>query len=114
MVVSVMLVLFFMFYWLYSNQVVNSLQANDNIVTMRVASEVQSAIDYVYLAGDGTEYNTTIRTSGVNVTIADGEVVARSAYGTHYLPLLTDDVNATDIYPGDITIRNNGGVIGIG
>ncbi len=113
-VVSVILVLFFMLYMIYSSQLVNSQQANSNIVTMRVASAVQSAIDYVYLAGDGTVYNTTIETSGTNVTIANGVVEASSVYGAAYLPLLTDNVNATNISTGNMIVRNSGGVISIG
>lgn len=113
MVVSAVLLLFFMLYLLYAGQITNSRQADDNIVAMRVASAVQSAINYVYLAGDGTEYNATIRTSGMNVTIADGVVEARSVSGADYLPLLTDNVNATEIHAGSMMIRNSGGVIRI-
>jgi hypothetical protein len=89
----------------------NSEQADSNIVTMRVASEVQYAIDYVYLAGGGTVYNTTILTSGTNVTIGNGVVEADSVYGTAYLPLLTDDVNATNISAGNYVISNDNGAI---
>jgi hypothetical protein len=108
------LLLFFLFYMLYANQIVIAGQANDNMVSMRVASAVRSAINYVYLAGDGTQYNATFRTSGINVTIEAGEVVARSAFGASYMPLLTDRVNATSIGTGNVIIRNHGGVIGIG
>ncbi len=113
-VVSAVLLLFFMFYLLYAGQITNSAQADSNIVAMRVASAVQSAINYVYLAGDGAQYNATIRTSGMTVTIAGGVVEARSASGAHYLPLLTDKVNATEIHAGSMMIRNSGGAILIG
>ncbi len=112
-VVSAVLILFFMFFALYSGQLVNSAQAGDSIVAMRVASAVQSAIDYAYLAGDGAEYNVSIRTSGVNVTVSGGEVVASSRYGVHYQPLLTDNVNSTVIVAGPAIFRNRGGVIEI-
>ena len=110
-VLSVMLILFYVFYMLYANQIVNSYQADERIVAMRVAAAVQSAINYVYLAGDGTVYNTSIRTNGMNVTIMNGVVEVRSDFSGYYLPLLTNRINTTTINPGDMTIRNNLGVI---
>jgi hypothetical protein len=113
-ILSVMLILFYMFYALYANQTINSYQANERIVSMRVATEVQSAINYVYLAGDGTAFNTSIRTSGINVTISNGVVEARSQFSEYDLPLLTNRINITTINPGTVVLRNNRGVIGIG
>jgi hypothetical protein len=108
------MLLFFMFYALYTNQIVISYQANEKIICMRVATAVASAIDYVYLAGDGTVYNTTIRTSGMNVMVSNGIVVASSNFSSYSFPLLTKSMNDTPIYPGSITITNRNGVISIG
>ncbi len=112
-VLSVMLVLFYIFYALYANQIVISYQADEKIMAMRVASSVQSAINYVFLAGDGASYNTSIRTSGMDVKIINGVVEAHSGFSSYYLPLLTNRVNVTTINAGDISIRNNLGAIEI-
>ena len=113
-ILSVVFILFYIFYALYANQIVNSYQADASITSMRVASGIQAAINYVYLAGDGTTFNTSIRTSGINVTISNGVVEARSEFSEYDLPLLTNRINATTINPGDIALRNNLGVIEIG
>jgi len=113
-ILSVVFILFYIFYALYANQIVNSYQADESITSMRVASQVQSAINYVYLAGDGATFSTSFRTSGMNVTISNGVVEARSEFSEYDLPLLTNRINMTTINPGDITLRNDHGVIGIG
>ena len=113
-VFAAMLLLFYVFYSLYISQATISIQANEKLSAMRVASGVRAAINYVYLAGDGTVYNTSLRTSGLNVTISNGVVGVESRYAGYYLPLLTTKINATSIGPGDLVIRNDKGAILIG
>ena len=112
-ILSVMLLLFYVFYMLYIDQLTNSWQANEKLVAMRVASGIRSSINYVYLSGDGTVYNTTIRTHGYNVTINNGVVGVESDFAAYFLPLLTANINATTINQGDVVFRNDGGVINI-
>lgn len=113
-ILSAMLLLFYVFYMLYISQVSNSWQANEKLVAMRIASGIRSSINYVYLAGDGTVYNTTVRTQGYNVTINNGVVGVESDFAAYYLPLLTNNINVTSIEQGEMLITNNKGVIGIG
>lgn len=112
-ILSAMLLLFYIFYMLYIGQVTNSWQANEKLVAMRVASGIRSAINYVYLSGDGTVYNTTIRTHGYNVTIYGGVVGVQSDFAAYYLPCLTPNINASTVNQGDVMFRNNGGLIEI-
>lgn len=113
-ILSAMLLLFYVFYMLYIGQVSNSWQANEKLVAMRIASGIRSSINYVYLAGDGTVYNTTVRTHGYNVTINNGVIGVESDFAAYYLQLLTDNINTTTIEQGEMLITNNKGVIEIG
>jgi len=112
-VLSAMLLLFYVFYLLYMDQVANSFQANEKLTAMRIASGIRAAINYVYLAGDGSVYNTTIRTQGYNVTLINGVVGVESDFAAYYLPLLTKNVNATTVNQGEVVFRNDDGVINI-
>ena len=112
-ILSAMLLLFYVFYMLYIGQVSNSWQANEKLVAMRIASGIRSSINYVYLSGDGTSYNTTVRTHGYNVTIINGVVGVESDFAAYYLPLLTNNINTTTINQGEMLISNNNGVIEI-
>ena len=113
-VLSAMLLLFYVFYMLYISQVSNSWQANEKLAAMRIASGIRSSINHVYLAGDGTIYNTTVRTQGFNVTLINGVVGVESDFAAYYLPLLTNRISATTVSQGEIIITNNKGVIEIG
>jgi hypothetical protein len=112
-ILSAMLLLFYVFYMLYIGQVSNSWQANEKLVAMRIASGIRSSINHVYLSGEGTVYNSTVRTHGYNVTINNGVVGVESDFAAYYLPLLTNNINTTTIEQGEILIRNNKGVIEI-
>lgn len=112
-ILSAMLLLFYVFYMLYIGQLSNSWQANEKLVAMRVASGIRSAINYVHLSGEGTEYRTTIRTHGYNVSISNGVVGVESNFAAYYLQLLTSNINTTTVKQGDVVFRNNGGLIEI-
>lgn len=112
-ILSAMLLLFYVFYILYIGQVSNSWQANEKLVAMRVASGIRSAINHVHLSGDGTVYNTTIRTHGYNVSINNGVVGVESEFAAYFLPTLTTNINATTVNQGEVIFRNNGGLIEI-
>lgn len=113
-VLSVIMVLFFIFYSLYADQFVNSRQSSEKIAAMTTAISVRNAINYVYLAGDGTQYNTSLKIVNMNVSVHDGVVWAQSDFGSYYAPLLTSKINTTTINGGDVLIRNNKGLIEIG
>jgi hypothetical protein len=112
-ILAAMLLLFYVFYMLYFGQVINSWQANQKLVSMRIASGIRSAVNFVYLSGDGTVYNTTIRTHGYNVSISNGVVGVESDFSAYYLPMLTNNINATTVNQGEVIFRNNGGMIEI-
>jgi hypothetical protein len=112
-ILSAMLLLFYVFYMLYIGQLTNSWQANEKLVAMRIASGIRSAINHVYLSGEGTVYNTTVRTHGYNVSIHNGVVGVESDFAAYYLPTLTRDINATTVNQGEVVISNRGGVINI-
>jgi len=114
-VLSVMLLLFFIFFLIYANQITISHESADRITTERIASGIRAAINYVYLAGDGAEYNASFAygLSDVNVSVYGGTVDAQSDVAQYSLPLLTQNVNETYVSPGNVMIRNDGGMIEI-
>ena len=114
-VLSALLLLFYIFYTLYIGQISTSHSAMDRLKAASIAGGIRSAINYVYLAGDGAVYNATIAFGNrpMDVLVSGGTVSVMSDVTSYSLPLLTDNMNATSISQGGIGIRNNGGAIEI-
>jgi len=112
-ILSAIMIIFFVFYSLYNDQFVNSRQSAEKIAVMTAAISIRNSIDHVFLAGDGTVYNTSFRIVDINVSVHDGVVWAQSDFASYYAPLLTSRINTTSIHGGDVTIKNNKGLIEI-
>lgn len=109
-VVSVLIVLSLVFYIIYQGQKINLFQTESKLTTEKNAYSLAAAINYVYLAGPGTEYNFTL---SENVTVSDLAVQSNRTYSTSHAPLLSSDINTTIIERGEIVIKNNNGAIEI-
>jgi len=113
-VIAVIMFIFLVFLVIYQGQNVNLLQSQDSVSAMERAYSLASAINYVYLAGDGASYNFTFRKySNENVSISGRAVQCSKNYVVAQAPLLTDQVNATIVGGGEMLIKNNEGVIEI-
>jgi len=113
-VLAAIMILFFVFYSLYGNQWINSRQSSEKIAAMSTAIRIRNAINYVYLAGDGTVYTASYRVGGMNVSIHEGVIWAQTSVASYYAPLLTSKINTTSFHGGEVIIKNNKGLIEIG
>jgi len=112
-VLAAIMIVFFIFYSLYADQWINSRQSSEKIAAMSTAIKIRNAINYVYLAGDGTTYNTSYRVGDMNISIHDGVVWAQTNVAAYYVPLLTSNINTTSFHGGEVVIKNNKGLIEI-
>jgi hypothetical protein len=94
---------------------INLFQIQDTLMSFRNANAVASAINYVYLAGDGASYNLTM--SGVandeNITVSQSLVQSDRKYATISAPLLDSKASAAMPRYGVVTIANNKGEINV-
>jgi hypothetical protein len=114
-VVSVLMVLFIMFYVVVLSQNVNLFQAQDSLHSQRNAYGLSSAINYVHLAGDGAFLNYTLsgKENEDNITISSVSVESRNNRSHAVSPLLISDINTSSVEGGYMLIKNNAGGIEI-
>jgi hypothetical protein len=114
-VVSALAAIFLIFYVVYFGQNINLTQSQDSIAAMRNAYALSAAMNYVYLAGEGAQYNFTLRKEqDENVTISNLSVESSRTHAVAQAPLLEGNTNASSVNGGQMVIRNNDGVIEIG
>lgn len=115
-VVAALLMVFIIFYAIYLGQRANLLQVQDTLASTYNTYAVAAVVNYVYLAGEGAQYNFTLPTKAQseNLTIFGHSVESQRAHGMAQAPLLTGSINATNISGGQMTMRNSGGVIQVG
>jgi hypothetical protein len=76
---------------------INLYQSQDSVSALCNAYDVATALNYVYLAGDGASYNFTMSGlgNGENITIWGSEVESQRTTASATVPLLDGNVNAT-------------------
>ena len=115
-VIAALLLVFIIFYAIYLGQRTNLLQVQDTLASTYNTYATAAVMNYVYLAGDGAQYNFSLATKGQaeNLTIFGHEVESQRAHGRAQAPLLTGNINTTNLSGGQMIIRNNHGVIEVG
>jgi uncharacterized protein (UPF0333 family) len=114
-VLTALLMLFIIVFVITSGGRSNLLQAQDNSAASRNSYSVASAINFVYLAGDGASYNYTSRNAPpeMNTTITGYTVTTQWMGAWISAPLLDGRVNESSMGTGSFVITNNGGEIDI-
>ncbi len=94
----------------------NLFQAQDLAAAQRDSQSIATAINFVYLAGDGASYNFTPQDlgPGENITITSFGVGAQRPYDYASAPLLDGQTNASSLGTGSVVISNQAGGIYIG
>ncbi len=94
----------------------NLFQAQDLAASQRDSQSIATAMNFVYLAGDGASYNFTPQNleAGENLTITAFGVGAQRTYDYASAPLLDANVNTSSLGSGSIVISNNAGELYIG
>jgi len=94
----------------------NLFQAQDLAAAQRDSQSIATAINFVYLAGDGASYNFTPEdlSSAENITITPFGVGAQRVYDYAGASLLDGQTNASSLGIGSVVIRDNAGEIYIG
>jgi len=115
-VIAALLIIFIIFYAIYLGQKANLLQTQDTLASTYNVYSVAAVMNYVYLAGNGAQYNFTLATKGQeeNLTVFGHAVESQRPHGRAQAPLLNGNVNTTNISGGQMMIRNNNGAIEIG
>ena len=116
MVYTALLLIFVVIFSIIFGGNYNLFQAQDLAASQRDAQSVATAMNFVYLAGDGASYNFTPQNvmAGENISISNFGVSVQRPYAYASAPLLDAKVNTSSLTGGNIVIRNNGGEIDIG
>jgi hypothetical protein len=114
-VYTALMILFVVMFTIFFGSDRNLLQTADSVSAMRNAQALASAVNYVYLAGDGASYDYTIGSldEDENLTMSDFSVTSESPEAYASAPLLDGKRNATALGPGSINIANNRGEVHI-
>ncbi|MBI5046577.1 class III signal peptide-containing protein [Candidatus Micrarchaeota archaeon] len=113
-VLGAVLLIFIVFFTIFSGQQLNLFQIQDSTTAMQKAYAFATVINYVYTAGEGASYNYSIvKSSQENINISDFSVEVARGYSKAQAPLVTADRNTSTVNGGYAIIRNNGGRIEI-
>jgi len=116
MILVALLMIYTFMIVLYGNWVVNLQHTKSRLGSLDASNKVAFAINFAQLAGNGTEYNFSMRSPGSNITIRNNIVEANStgAAALSQFEILTNRTNFTNIRNvGKVNITNNGGLIEI-
>lgn len=106
-----LIVIFTVFMILYQNQLVNLQQSRDKMQALDVTYKIANAINYVYLAGDGTSYRLAVIAPRLNISSSGNFINAETRSYFFQAPLLVNISNYTINNSGETRIRNVGGNI---
>lgn len=114
-VFGLMLLIGLVFYTFELGETINIVQIREKLAAHRNALAASAAINYVYLAGDGAEYDFTLPyiAKGENITIYEGSIESRRPEALSSAPLLSSNTNSTTMKGGKTILRNNNGLIEI-
>ena len=115
LVIVAALIIFSMFMSVYLSQLNYIQNTKDRLQGEQTAYKIAQAINYVYLAGDGTDYNLSVVASRTTITVSGRFITAENNEGSAFFQayILTNMSTATINNSGVITIRNRGGTIAI-
>lgn len=114
-VFGLMLLIGLVFYSFQVGESINIQQIREKLAAHRNALAASTALNYVYLAGDGAQYNFTLPyvIDRENITIYEGSVESRRGGTLSSAPLLSSKTNSTTMKGGRTILRNSRGVIEI-
>ena len=100
----------------FSGQETNLLQIKDALASQRNAYAMSSALNYVYLAGDGAVYNFSFsgKADDENVPFFAHSVESKRGRATSQAPILNGNITSITVENGNMLIANHGGGIVIG
>lgn len=112
-VLSALLMLFIIVFSVSAGGGSNLVQARDTIYAQRNAFAAASAMNFVYLAGDGAMYNITLGgvQDGENLTVGEYSLTSMREGVTAGAPLLDGKTNVSMLTRGEYRISNEGGEI---
>jgi len=111
-----LLFVFIIFALIFFGQEINLQQSKDRIESYDTIRSISIAINYVFIAGDGTAYKIIIFSPRTNISINKGYIIAETFPSGEFsqIKLYTDNINTTYIKnTGEISINNKGGRIEI-
>lgn len=108
------MMLLLIFTTIYYSQTLNLFQTGSTLSAKKLAYQVASAINGVYLAGNGASYNLSIPYSNESITLSGNSVLVEGGNAKVSAPVLTNNLNATNVAHGAVTIKNNNGLIEVG
>ncbi len=114
MVLSAVLALFIFAFGIIGGQVETIAGLRDSLDAFRVASGLGSAINSVFLAGDGTTIIVNINADNASAQISGRYLNVRIRDAYYDWPLLTGNISATSVALGDIEIKKANGGVSIG
>lgn len=97
----------------HGEQLLNITQSENSVEGTKTAYTLATAINYVYLAGDGSSYTFVFSVRKGTVHVYDKQVEVKTRTGVSSAPLITRNVIPTNLTAGTHTIRNVRGVISI-
>ena len=109
------LLLFTLFVSVYLSQLNYTHSTRDRLQVEQTAYKIAQAINYAYLAGDGTDYNLSIASSRSTITIAERFITAENnESGAFFQAYILANMTPTTINnTGTLYITNRRGVIEI-
>jgi uncharacterized protein (UPF0333 family) len=116
-VYSALLTIFLIAIYIYFDGSQNLFQAQDTAASTSNSKAIASAINFVYLAGDGAAYNFTasniLNQTKENITITNYSVNSKREHGSASAQIINSNISASAIIRGNILISNNRGGINI-
>jgi len=112
-VYSALLLIFVIVFTIYFGGSLNLFQGLDSVAALRDAQATASAINFVYLAGDGASYSFTPShlADNENITLTAFGVTSERLHGYASAPLIIGKVNASTLGRMSMVITDNRGEI---
>lgn len=116
-VYSALISIFLIALYIYFNGATNLIQIQERAVTQSNSRAVASAINYVYLAGEGAKYNFTtsriLNSPKENITISNFSVESKREFSQSSTQIINSNISSYTINRGNVQIRNIRGGINI-
>jgi hypothetical protein len=101
---------------IYFDSSLNLFQSQDSALAARNSQALAAGINYVYLAGEGANYQLrlNLKQGYENMTIGEFSVSSYMPHAMASAPLLKGGTNFSRLVPGLVAINNSGGRIYVG
>lgn len=110
---AALLAVFLMSFAVISGQIPTIANLKNSLEAFDTASSLGSAINSVFLSGEGTATTIDIGFENASVQIDGRMLDVRVGSAFYDWPLLTPSTNSSNISSGSVSIRNENGVISI-